>query len=140
MRAFVSSITSAIARSSRAPTSGSASVTSSSARTIAIGVSSSCEADATKRLRLSKAPSSRASIESNVSASSRSSSRGPSSAIRSCSVRSEIPRAAAVIFEIGRSARPAATHPAAIEASVSTTSIPRKATRTRRRPRASARW
>ena len=39
--------------------------------------------------------------------------------MRSCSVRSEIARAVAVIREIGRSARPATTHPAAIEASVS---------------------
>ena len=53
------------------------------------GVRSSCEALATKRRWLAKAPDSRSSIASKVSASSLSSSRGPSSAMRSSSVSCE---------------------------------------------------
>ena len=60
MRSFVSRTTTAIWRRSRSRASGSESVTSSSVRTIASGVRSSCEALATKRRWLSKAPSRRA--------------------------------------------------------------------------------
>ena len=138
MRSLVSCTTWAMARSSRSPASGSDSVTSTSVRTIASGVRSSCDALATNRRWLSKAPSRRLSIVSKVSASSRSSSRGPSSAMRSCSVRSDIPRAVAVMREIGRSARPASSQPAATEVSVTTASRPAKSTSTRRRLRSSA--
>ena len=112
MRVLASPTTPAIARRSSVEAFGSSSVTSSSVRTMARGVRSSCDALATKRRWLSKAFSSRPSIESKVSASSRSSSRGPSSAMRASSVRSEIDRAVAVMREIGRRARPATTQPA----------------------------
>ena len=107
---------------------------------MASGVRSSCEALATKRRWLSKARSRRPSIVSNVSASSRSSSRGPGSAMRSFSVRSEIERAVAVIRAIGRSARPATIQPAAIEATVTSASAKPKATSTRRSARSLASW
>ena len=115
-------------------------MTSSSVRTIASGVRSSCEALATKRRWLSKAASSRSSIESKVSASSRSSSRGPSSAMRASSVRSEIERAVEVMRLIGRSARPATIQPAATEASVTSSSAPPKASRTLLSARSLAAW
>ncbi len=94
--------------------SASPRVTSTSVRITASGVRSSWLAFATKRRWLSKAASSRASIASNVSASSFSSSGGPSSAIRSSSVSSDSRRAVAVTRLTGCSARPASTYAAAM--------------------------
>ena len=82
---------------------------------IASGVRSSCEASATKRRCEAKARSSRASIESNVSASRFSSSSGPSSSIRRESSRAWISRATLVMCAIGASTRPG-DHPADREA------------------------
>jgi len=78
---------------------------------IASGVRSSCEALPTNRRCPWNAWSSRSSIASNVSASSFTSSGGPSRAIRSCRLRSATRRAVAVIVWIGRSARPAIAQP-----------------------------
>ena len=82
---------------------------------------SSCEALATNRRWLSNAASSRASIASNVSASSLSSSAGPSSAIRWSSVSSESRRAVEVTRLTGCSARPASTYAAATPTTATTT-------------------
>ena len=53
-----------------------------------------------------------------VSPRSFSSSRGPASARRSCRLRSEICRVAAVIARSGRRTRPATSQPSAIETAV----------------------
>ena len=118
VRSSASWTASAIERSSALEACGSASVTSSSVRMTVSGVRSSCEALATKRRWLAKAPDRRSSISSKVSASSLSSSRGPSSAMRSSSVSCETPRAAAVIFCSGRSARPATSQPSSTDSAV----------------------
>jgi hypothetical protein len=75
---LASRTTSPIVRSSAIDAPGSPRVTSTSVRITDSGVRSSCEALATNRRWLSNAASSRASIASNVSASSLSSSAGPS--------------------------------------------------------------
>ena len=91
---------------------------------IASGVRSSCDASATKRRCDANARSSRASIESNVSASRFSSSSGPSSSIRRESSRAWISRATLVMCAIGASTRPAITQPTARLATKSAASAP----------------
>ncbi len=90
---------------------GLAIATSRVVRIIASGVRSSWEAFATNRRCASNAASKRPSSRSIVSASSRSSSRGPGIARRSCRFVSEIRSAVAVIVRSGASTRPATTHP-----------------------------
>ena len=102
-------------RSDSDEAAGSRSATSSSVRERASGVRSSCEALATNWRWASNDMSRRANRPSIVSASSRRSSSGPSSASRSCRFVAEILRAAAVIRRSGRSARPAANQPSATD-------------------------
>jgi hypothetical protein len=111
---------SAMARSSAGVVSGSARATSTSVRTIASGVRSSCEAPATKRRWLAKAASSRPSIWSNVSASSLSSSSGPWRLMRSCGLLPSSRLAVAVMAWSPRRIRPAANQPSPTETSVIT--------------------
>ncbi len=115
MRRSVASVASRtvspIARRSAFVACGSASVTSSSVRITVSGVRSSCDAFATNRRWLANAPDRRSSIPSNVSASSLSSSRGPSSAMRSSRLSCETRFAVAVIRCSGRSTRPAIAQP-----------------------------
>ena len=77
---------------------GCPATTSTVVRMTASGVRSSCEALAMNRCWPSNAAWSRPSISSNVSASSRSSSRGPVSATRADRLCSDAARAAAVIW------------------------------------------
>ncbi len=106
-RALASRTTSPIRRRSVIVACGSARVTSTSVRITDSGVRSSWLALATNRRWLSNADASRASIASNVSASSLSSSSGPSRAIRWSSVSVDSRRAVAVTSLTGCSARPA---------------------------------
>jgi hypothetical protein len=108
---------------------GLASRTSAPVRTIASGVRSSCDASATNRRWLSNEASSRPIISSKVSASSFSSSRGPSSAIRSCSRSPVIRRVVAVSVRRGRSMRPAMNQEAPSPATAVTANTPRRAGR-----------
>jgi hypothetical protein len=100
-------------RSLEAP--GRVTATSTRARFSASGVRISWDALATNRRCPSKDRSSRSSISSNVSASSLTSSRGPTMPIRSCSPRPAEPaairRAVSVIRCTGDSARPASSQP-----------------------------
>ena len=122
LRSTVSRTASPIARSSLALASESASATSISVRMIASGVRSSWDALATKCRWLANAESSRASMPSNVSASSLSSSAGPTSPMRSPRFSPETRRAVAVIFRSGLSARPASSQPAPTDTIVITPS------------------
>ena len=110
-----SSTCSQVARKVATVAVGSESTISSNARTAVSGVRSSCEALATKRRWASNAPSSRPSRPSIVSASSRSSSRGPRMDRRRLRFSSEISWVAVVIVRSGRRTRPATTHPRAVE-------------------------
>ena len=96
---------------------GFAIATSRVVRIIASGVRSSCEALATNRRCASNAASKRSSSRSIVSASRRSSSRGPGIARRSCRFVSEIRSAVAVIVRSGANTRPATTQPSTPETS-----------------------
>ncbi len=89
----------------------------------ASGVRSSCEALAMNRCCPSNAACSRPSISSNVSASSRSSSRGPVAATRADRSCQDAARAAKVIRCTGRSARPAKIHPSAAARTMTTASV-----------------
>ena len=98
--------------------SGLATATSTLARIVASGVRSSCEALATNRRCAAKAPSSRSSSPSMVSARSFSSSPGPATASRSCRLSAEIRRVATVIRRSGRSTRPATIQPTTSDTTV----------------------
>ena len=106
---------------------GFAIATSSVVRIIASGVRRSCEALATNRRCASNAASNRSSSRSIVSASRRSSSRGPGIARRSLRFVSEIRSAVAVIVRSGANTRPATSHASTPETSAmiaSTTPYP----------------
>ena len=99
--------------SSSVSRSGSLRATSRSVWLIASGVRSSCEAFAAKRCCSATCASSRASMPSNASASSRNSSRRPSSSIRWESEPDVASRVASVMRFSGASMRPASSQPTA---------------------------
>src|SRR5581483_766076 len=113
---------SAIRRSSSGGASGSARATSTSVRMIDSGVRSSWEALATKRFWLSNAASRRPSMASKVSASSFSSSSGPSRPMRSWRFSSDRRRAVAVMRCRGWSTRPAMAQPKPTDSTAMTAS------------------